>query len=147
MSETGLIPVLRESLPFLLALVGGIVAYFVYSRQKRLDRMEELRGQRRVLYANLIGTIPLLRTGDAIANANYAKMKSEIILYGSDDSVKCMKEFAKLIEVGGSGFNLDAAVRIESYSRLAASLRRDVFPETKLDAEQLRLLTPFVNIG
>jgi hypothetical protein len=90
-----------------------------------------------------MGIIPQLGASGTVTPGEYQRLKSEIILYGSEESVRALKAFTAMIEVGGRHFTADSTARIDAYSVLAAALRRDVFPETNLDATNLRSLTPF----
>ena len=137
------IPVLAVAVPLVIALGGGIWGLVVYGRQKRVDRLEDLRKQRRELYSKFIGLIPLLGMSGRVDQGEYQKLKSEIILYGSDDSIRALKVFTGMIERGSSSFSAESKDRIAAYSKLTAALRKDVFPETALEPEQLRSLTPF----
>lgn len=134
---------LAAGIPIVVVVVSGTIAMLSYARQKRRERLEDLRSKRRDVYARLLGTFPFLKDANQSAHAEYQKLKAEVVLFGSDESLKSLKGFARLIEVGGVGFSDDSATRLKAYAKLLEDLRRDVFPETRLTAEDLERLTPF----
>ena len=133
---------LSIAVPLLVASGGALWGFVIYLRQKKTERLEDLRTKRRDVYSQFLGLVVRM-TQPGQHMGEYQRLKSEIILFGSDDSVRALKQFCVLIEVGNPQFSSDSAVRLAAYSELVAKLRRDVFPETQLQADQLRTLTPF----
>jgi hypothetical protein len=131
-----------------VAVIAGASGIFAYSWQKKLERRAEIARKRQEVYSEVLRTMMLLTKDDPQANEKYRQARADVMLYASDNVVRALGSFSRVVDVGdrseiatrGAEFRGKA---LEAYGNLVASMRIDVIAGAQLTPNELAGLAPF----
>lgn len=131
-------------------VAAALVGIFVYGRQREIDRRAEVSKKRQAVYSDALRAFMRLTDASEQAKSNkaYKAAQAEIMLYGSDEVIRSMASFSRVIdvvdrsEISKRGSDFRPRV-LASYGALVRAMRKDLCGSVALTEDELADLGPF----
>lgn len=132
--------------PLIIAGLTIASGFFAYGFNKRIDRKHSLIELRRGAYRDYLRAFYAMidnRAGNNDVIEDHLRLKSELLLIGSDSVVQSVGALSKYTS-STNGMPRDLVTLKDLVANLIIAMRADCFAKSKLELEEIRSLVPIV---
>ena len=134
---------LNSSLPIVITVIGGVVAYAV---QKSIDRKNVIASMRREFYSEFLDAWLMRHTGKSNPDieATYSRLRLRLYVVSSDEVIRAFFEVSSFLDkIGNRGLTVEEANDLKKLlAKLILYIRKDCYEKSDLHVEEVTRYMP-----